>query len=68
VISTRVGYTGGDVLNAIYRNHGTHAEAIEIVFDPRIISYGHRSRHQDAIRLFGLLGGCGSILAGVLGA
>jgi peptide-methionine (S)-S-oxide reductase len=39
VISTRVGYTGGDVLNATYRNHGTHAEAIEIVFDPRIISY-----------------------------
>jgi peptide-methionine (S)-S-oxide reductase len=39
VISTRVGYTGGDVLNATYRNHGTHAEAIEIVFDPKIISY-----------------------------
>ena len=39
VISTRVGYTGGDVLNATYRNHGTHAEAIEIVFDSRIISY-----------------------------
>jgi len=39
VISTRVGYTGGDVLNATYRNHGTHAEAIEIVFDPRKISY-----------------------------
>ena len=34
VISTRVGYTGGDVANATYRNHGTHAEAIEIVFDP----------------------------------
>jgi peptide-methionine (S)-S-oxide reductase len=34
VISTRVGYTGGDVKNATYRNHGTHAEAIEIVFDP----------------------------------
>src|SRR3546814_14959695 len=34
VISTRVGYTGGDVPNATYRNHGTHAEAIEIVFDP----------------------------------
>ncbi|MEH2512602.1 peptide-methionine (S)-S-oxide reductase [Nitrobacteraceae bacterium AZCC 1564] len=34
VISTRVGYTGGDVRNATYRNHGTHAEAIEIVFDP----------------------------------
>ena len=39
VISTRVGYTGGDVPNATYRNHGTHAEAIEIVFDPAIISY-----------------------------
>jgi peptide-methionine (S)-S-oxide reductase len=39
VISTRVGYSGGDVANAIYRHHGTHAEAIEIVFDPRIISY-----------------------------
>lgn len=34
VISTRVGYSGGDVKNATYRNHGTHAEAIEIVFDP----------------------------------
>ncbi|MDV4155583.1 peptide-methionine (S)-S-oxide reductase [Rhizobium ruizarguesonis] len=39
VISTRVGYTGGDVPNATYRNHGTHAEAIEIVFDPARISY-----------------------------
>jgi peptide-methionine (S)-S-oxide reductase len=39
VISTRVGYTGGDVANATYRNHGTHAEAIEIVFDPRTITY-----------------------------
>ncbi len=39
VISTRVGYTGGDVPNATYRNHGTHAEAIEIVFDPQTISY-----------------------------
>jgi len=39
VISTRVGYTGGDVPNATYRNHGTHAEAIEIVFDPAEISY-----------------------------
>jgi peptide-methionine (S)-S-oxide reductase len=39
VISTRVGYSGGDVRNATYRNHGTHAEAIEIVFDPRILSY-----------------------------
>jgi peptide-methionine (S)-S-oxide reductase len=39
VISTRVGYSGGDVPNATYRNHGTHAEAIEIVFDPSIMSY-----------------------------
>jgi peptide-methionine (S)-S-oxide reductase len=39
VISTRVGYTGGDVPNATYRNHGSHAEAIEIVFDPQKISY-----------------------------
>ena len=39
VISTRVGYSGGDVANATYRNHGTHAEAIEIVFDPAQISY-----------------------------
>ena len=39
VISTRVGYTGGDVPNATYRNHGTHAEAIEITFDPDQISY-----------------------------
>ncbi len=39
VISTRVGYSGGDVANATYRHHGTHAEAIEIGFDPKIISY-----------------------------
>jgi peptide-methionine (S)-S-oxide reductase len=39
IISTRVGYTGGDVPNATYRNHGTHAEAIEIEFDPAQISY-----------------------------
>jgi len=39
VISTRVGYSGGDVPNATYRNHGTHAEAIEIVFDPARLSY-----------------------------
>src|SRR5271155_5261540 len=39
VISTRFGYTGGDVPNATYRNHGTHAEAIEIIFDPNRISY-----------------------------
>jgi peptide-methionine (S)-S-oxide reductase len=39
VISTRVGYSGGDVANATYRNHGTHAEAIEVVFDPGKLSY-----------------------------
>jgi peptide-methionine (S)-S-oxide reductase len=39
VLATRVGYSGGDVKNATYRNHGTHAEAIEIVFDPATISY-----------------------------
>ena len=39
VISTVVGYTGGDVKNATYRNHGTHAEGIEIVFDPTVLSY-----------------------------
>ena len=39
VVGTRVGYSGGDVPNATYRNHGTHAEAIEIEFDPDTISY-----------------------------
>ena len=39
VADTRVGYTGGDVPNATYRNHGTHAEGIEIFFDPKVISY-----------------------------
>ncbi|MFY9238842.1 MAG: peptide-methionine (S)-S-oxide reductase MsrA [Roseovarius sp.] len=39
VISTRVGYTGGDVPNATYRDHGTHAEGIEVVFDPSVITY-----------------------------
>ena len=39
VVGTRVGYTGGDVANATYRNHGTHAEAIEIVLDPARLSY-----------------------------
>ena len=37
--ATRVGYTGGDVANATYRNHGSHAEGIEILFDPARISY-----------------------------
>ena len=39
VVSTRVGYSGGDVPNATYRNHGTHAEAIEVTFDPTVFSY-----------------------------
>jgi peptide-methionine (S)-S-oxide reductase len=39
VLDTRVGYTGGDVEDATYRRHGTHAEGIEIVFDPAVISY-----------------------------
>ncbi len=39
VVGTRVGYSGGDVPNATYRNHGTHAEAIEIIFDPDLTSY-----------------------------
>ena len=39
MLSTRVGYTGGDVRNATYRNHGSHAEAIELVFDPAKLSY-----------------------------
>ena len=39
VTRTRVGYTGGDVANATYRNHGTHAEGIEILFDSEVISY-----------------------------
>src|SRR6202048_3439963 len=39
VISTRVGYSGGDVRNATYRNHGTHAEAIEIIFNPSQLSF-----------------------------
>ena len=39
IISTRVGYTGGDVPNATYRHHGTHAEGIEIIFDPEKISF-----------------------------
>ena len=39
VLSTRVGYSGGDVANATYRNHGTHAEAIEVTFDPSVMTY-----------------------------
>nr|WP_294167236.1 peptide-methionine (S)-S-oxide reductase MsrA [uncultured Sphingomonas sp.] len=39
VQSTRVGYSGGEVANATYRNHGNHAEAIEIIFDPAVISF-----------------------------
>ncbi len=39
VLSTRVGYSGGDVPHATYRNHGSHAEAVEIIFDPATISY-----------------------------
>jgi peptide-methionine (S)-S-oxide reductase len=39
VISTRVGYTGGDVPNATYRNHGKHAESIEILFDPSMLTF-----------------------------
>lgn len=46
VINTRVGYTGGDVPNATYRNHGTHAEGIEITFDPSVVSY------RDLLELF----------------
>ena len=39
IISTRVGYSGGDTPNATYRNHGDHAEAIEIIFDPKLTSF-----------------------------
>jgi peptide-methionine (S)-S-oxide reductase len=39
VISTRVGYSGGDVPHATYRNHGTHAEALEVIFDPAKLTY-----------------------------
>jgi peptide-methionine (S)-S-oxide reductase len=46
VLATRVGYTGGDVANATYRNHGTHAEGIEVIFDPVILSY------RDLLELF----------------
>ena len=46
VVATRVGYTGGDVPNATYRNHGTHAEGIEIVFDPE------RTTYRDILEFF----------------
>ena len=46
VQSTRVGYTGGEVENATYRNHGNHAEGVEIIFDPTQISY------RDILALF----------------
>ena len=39
VVSTRVGYSGGEVVNATYRNHGTHAEALEVVFEPAKLSF-----------------------------
>jgi peptide-methionine (S)-S-oxide reductase len=39
ITATRVGYTGGEVVNATYRNHGNHAEGIEILFDNEIVSY-----------------------------
>lgn len=39
IVSTRVGYSGGDTPNATYRNHGTHAESVEVVFDPEQISF-----------------------------
>jgi len=39
VLSTRVGYSGGDVPQATYRNHGTHAEALEVIFDPTKLSF-----------------------------
>jgi peptide-methionine (S)-S-oxide reductase len=50
VVSTRVGYSGGDVPNATYRNHGTHAEAVEIIFDPsRIHDPTTRNRQGNDI-------------------
>ena len=39
VVSTRVGYSGGNVKNATYSHHGTHAEAIEITFDASQTSF-----------------------------
>lgn len=46
VLSTRVGYSGGDTPNATYRRHGDHAEAVEVVFDPEVLSY------RDLLELF----------------
>jgi methionine-S-sulfoxide reductase len=46
VISTRVGYSGGDVDNATYRHHGNHAEALEVVFDPE------RTTFRDLLEFF----------------
>ncbi|MBW4961594.1 peptide-methionine (S)-S-oxide reductase MsrA [Sulfitobacter sp. CW3] len=46
VISTRVGYSGGDVPNATYRDHGTHAEVIEVIFNDEVLSY------RDLLELF----------------
>lgn len=46
VISTRVGYSGGDVANATYRNHGTHAETLEVIIDPEATSF------KDMLRFF----------------
>jgi peptide-methionine (S)-S-oxide reductase len=46
VVATRVGYSGGDVPNATYRNHGSHAEAIEIVFDPQ------KTRYRNLLEFF----------------
>jgi hypothetical protein len=56
VISTRVGYSRGDVTNATYRNHGTHAEAIEIIFDAKVTSY-RTLRHSER-KLGGERRGC----------
>src|SRR5262245_7553061 len=50
VVSTRVGYSGGDVKNATYRNHGTHAEAIEIIFDPNKTTFRSSSSFRSTTR------------------
>jgi len=52
VLSTRVGYTGGDVPDATYRNHAGHAEAIEIVFDPARLSYRDQPQHRDYLERY----------------